>query len=110
MEHRTRRIIYSVICVVLLAVALVLMWQLLGNSAKQITRPYFEEHIGDFVKIKQSIYRVTCEDAKGNKYTFVTMNYQTIEQFVNDSIKAGTANPKLSEGNNYQVVDPNQTS
>lgn len=111
-SQKRRGIIYSVIAALCLIALFVILWTTLGNQSVKISEPYFQEHIGEFTKIKLNIYSVVCQDAEGKTYSFVVVDRNQFDQFVRDSIKDGTANAELilHQDKNYVVADPNATS
>ncbi len=113
MNQKTRGILFSVLAVVILIGAVILGWQLLGNSITKISEPVFRDNIAQYEKISINIYSVTCIDGKGNKYTFVTLDRAALNDFIQEKWdEENGVNPKLKEsdkrGNpNYYVADPN---
>ena len=111
-SHKRRSIIYSVIAVLCLVALFAILWTTLGPQTKKISEPYFKEHIGDYTKIKLNIYSVICQDASGQTYSFVVVDRNQFDEFVQNAILEGTANPELiaNKDQNYIVSDPNATS
>ena len=115
---------YTIVCLVLLAVFLVVLFTSLDGRMTKITFPEFKENFSNYVKIKYDLYQVTCQDASGKKYYFnVEVGYTAeVADYINGSIqnrididkgltidpetKYGVANEKLA----YEATNPNQTS
>ena len=115
MEQRRRGIIYSLIALVVVVVLFVVLWNVIGNNAKEIDRYTFEQKIGTFTKITISFYKVNCEDADGNKYVYVTTDRAGVESFVTEAqrkLKEEGANaPGAAHADLVmRTVDPNATS
>lgn len=110
MEQKRKGLIYSIIALVCLAVLFAVLWSYLGNTATQINEYTFRQNIGNYTKITLNIYKVVATDANGTNFTFVTADRNALHAFIIESIEKGDANPKLAEGNNYSVTDPNATS
>lgn len=111
-SQKRRGIIYSVIAVVCLVALFVILWVTLGNQTTKISEPYFKEHIGEYTKIKLNIYSVVCQDAQGRSYSFVVVDRNQFDKYVQEAIKSKTANEELikNKQTNYVVSDPNATS
>ena len=115
-SQKRRSIIYSVIAVLLLVALFIILWTTLGNQTTKISEPYFKEHIGDYTKIKLNIYSVVCQDAQGRSYSFVVVDRNQFDAYLQDvidgKIEGKTANPELIANidKNYIVSDPNATS
>ena len=107
MEQRRRGIIFSLIALVLVVVLFVVLWNVIGNKTEEIDRRAFEDNIGNYTKITINIYKVTCVDASGKKYEYVTTDRAYVEEFIANAKKDGTANPDLKVVHN---TDPNATN
>ncbi len=112
MEQKSRRIIYSVLCLVLLVIAVVLMWQILGNQSTEITEAEFRRDILSYDAVHLNIYNVVA--TKGNaKFTFVTADRNALNQFILDAISQGVTvegQPNPVKANIvYTSADPNAT-
>lgn len=103
MEQKSKRIIYSVLCLVLLVIVFVIMWQQLGNTATKITEAEFRENIESYDSVYLNFYNVVA--TKGTqKYTFVTADRANLNEFILDAIASDGLNLK------YTSADPNATS
>lgn len=111
-SQKRKSIIYSVLAVLCLIALFFILWTTLGNRTVQISEPYFKEHINEYTKIKLNIYSVICQDAQGRTYTFVVVDRNQFDAFVQEAIKENLANPELiaHKETNYIVADPNATS
>ena len=103
MEQKQRRILYTVLSVVLLIVVFLIVFRLLGTNSVEITEWEFRENISTFDKVYLNYYRVEC--VKGNQsYYFITADREALNQFILQSI--GDGNLTLQ----YTSADPNATS
>lgn len=125
MERRkVRAIIYAVIGIVLVVLLGILVWQMLDNSATQITEAKFfqtlEEKNADnsskdnYSKVTVNIYSVVALRQNGERETFVLIDREAfntrIQKWLEENPNA-TLNKVDARGNiNYQVTDPNATS
>ncbi len=108
-QQKRRGIFLSILAVIVLVTIFFVLWQYLDSSATDISEPYFREHIAEYDKVVINIYKVTAY--KGNqKYSFVTVDRNSLNEFIWNAIQSGTANSKLAEGTNFKVVDPNAVS
>ena len=107
MNQRRRSIIYSIVAVALIVVLLVVLWISLGKNAKEIDRRTFEDNIGSYTQISINIYKVTCVDAAGNRYVYITTDRAWVEEFVAQAKADGLTHPDLGEVSNS---DPNATN
>ena len=123
-QQKRKGMFYTIVCLVLLAVFLVVLFTSLDGRMTKITFPEFKENFSNYVKIKYDLYQVTCQDASGKKYYFnVEVGYTAeVADYINGSIqnrididkgltidpetKYGVANEKLA----YEATNPNQTS
>ena len=103
MEQKQRRILYTVLSVVLLIVVFLIVFRLLGTNSVEITEWEFRENISTFDKVYLNYYRVEC--VKGNQsYYFITADREALNQFILDSIESGNLTLQ------YTSADPNATS
>ncbi len=103
MEQKQRRILYTVLSVVLLIVVFLIVFRLLGTNSVEITEWEFRENISTFDKVYLNYYRVEC--VKGNQsYYFITADREALNQFILDSIRDGNLTLQ------YTAADPNATS
>ena len=103
MEQKQRRILYTVLSVVLLIVVFLIVFRLLGTNSVEITEAEFRENISTFDKVYLNYYRVEC--VKGNQsYYFITADREALNQFILDSIESGNLTLQ------YTSADPNATS
>ena len=103
MEQKQRRILYTVLSVVLLIVVFLIVFRLLGTNSVEITEWEFRENISTFDKVYLNYYRVEC--VKGNQsYYFITADREALNQFILDSIRDGNLTLQ------YTSADPNATS
>ena len=103
MEQKQRRILYTVLSVVLLIVVFLIVFRLLGTNSVEITEAEFRENISTFDKVYLNYYRVEC--VKGNQsYYFITADREALNQFILDSIRDGNLTLQ------YTAADPNATS
>ena len=103
MEQKQRRILYTVLSVVLLIVVFLIVFRLLGTNSVEITEWEFRENISTFDKVYLNYYRVEC--VKGNQsYYFITADREALNQFILDSIESGNLTLQ------YTAADPNATS
>ena len=111
MEQRRRGIIYSLIALVAVVVLFVVLWQVIGNNAKEINETQFRQNLtdGKYEKITLNFYKVTGVDANGNSDTCVIVSRDLFDLEVQKYLQENP-NSKLAEGNNYKVADPNATS
>ena len=107
MDQRRRSLIYTIIAIALAVVIFIVLWVSLGNNAQEIDRHTFEENIGSFTKISINIYKVTCVDAAGNKYVYVTTDRAYVEEFIANAKAEGKTHRDLGVVEN---ADPNATS
>ena len=112
MEQRTKRIIYVVVALVLIAVVFVIMWRYLGNSAETITEAEFRRDIHQYDKVYLNIYKVTC--VKGDKsYSFITADRASLNEYILQAINEGVTNRDgvVEKANlTYSSADPNAAS
>ena len=106
MNQRRRSIIYSIIAVALVVVLFIVLWVSLGKGTTEIDRHTFEENIGSYTTINLNIYKVTCIDAAGNRFVYITTDRTWVEAFVTEMQSAGMTHPDLV----FTNVDPNETS
>lgn len=109
MGQRTRKIILTVVSLLLLAGLVVLMVQLLGNRAVEITEAEFRKNILQYDKVHLNIYNVVCTQGK-KTFTFVTADRESLNQFILDAITVGvdTGDGKLQQATlAYTSADPN---
>ena len=103
MEQKQRRILYTVLSVVLLIVVFLIVFRLLGTNSVEITEWEFRENISTFDKVYLNYYRVEC--VKGNQsYYFITADREALNQFILESIESGNLTLQ------YTSADPNATS
>lgn len=103
MEQKQRRILYTVLSVVLLIVVFLIVFRLLGTNSVEITEAEFRENISTFDKVYLNYYRVEC--VKGNQsYYFITADREALNQFILQSIESGNLTLQ------YTAADPNATS
>ena len=103
MEQKQRRILYTVLSVVLLIVVFLIVFRLLGTNSVEITEWEFRENISTFDKVYLNYYRVEC--VKGNQsYYFITADREALNQFILQSIESGNLTLQ------YTSADPNATS
>ena len=103
MEQKQRRILYTVLSVVLLIVVFLIVFRLLGTNSVEITEWEFRENISTFDKVYLNYYRVEC--VKGNQsYYFIIADREALNQFILDSIESGNLTLQ------YTSADPNATS
>ena len=103
MEQKQRRILYTVLSVVLLLVVFLIVFRLLGTNSVEITEAEFRENISTFDKVYLNYYRVEC--VKGNQsYYFITADREALNQFILQSIESGNLTLQ------YTSADPNATS
>ena len=106
MEQKQRRILYTVLSVVLLIVVFLIVFRLLGTNSVEITEAEFRKNISTFDKVYLNYYRVEC--VKGNQsYYFITADREALNDFILQSIGGeNPTNPTLQ----YTSADPNATS
>ena len=103
MEQKQRRILYTVLSVVLLIVVFLVVFRLLGTNSVEITEAEFRENISTYDKVYLNYYRVEC--VKGNQsYYFITADREALNQFILQSIESGNLTLQ------YTSADPNATS
>ncbi len=110
MEQKQKRIISTIISAVLLVAVFFMVFYYLGNQSTVINEYQFKQNIASYEKIKISYYKVICTDAKGNVYSFVTADRTGLYNYILEEMESGNVNPKLKEGQNLDVVDPNARS
>lgn len=138
MNQKRRGIIYSIVAVVCLIAVFLIVWQVLGNSAKEIDENVFKENFNSYVKVNLNYYKVICVDENGQKYSFTIVDRNELDDFIKAGIyntsnankpvpdkdadgnvivivpegypKAPYANAKLCEAGQYRPADPNATS
>ncbi len=54
MNQKRRGIIYSIVAVVCLIAVFLIVWQVLGNSAKEIDENVFKENFNSYVKVQEN--------------------------------------------------------
>lgn len=111
MEQKSKRIIYSILCLALLAIVFVVMWQVLGNTATKITEAEFRRDILSYDTVNLNIYNVVATKG-GQKYTFVTADRNSLNEFILDAISEGIEvnGQKVKANITYTSADPNATS
>lgn len=112
MEQRTRRIIYSVLCVAVLIVAFALMWHFLGSRSETITEAEFRKDIHQYDEVHLNIYKVSCK--KGDKtFSFVTADRLSLNEYILKAVNEGVENRDgvVEKANlKYTSSDPNARS
>lgn len=121
-QQRRKGAVYTIISLVLLAIFFVILFMSLSSKSQKITFSDFKENIGNYVKIENNIYHVSCVDAAGKKYYFnVEVGYtDTVAQFIQDALdnrkkvdRGETVDNDVPVANaalDYDVANPNQTS
>ncbi len=110
MESKTRRIIYSVISVLLFIALIGVLWYSLGNKPIEITEADFRKDIASFDEVRLNIYNVECKKAK-QVYTFVTADRNSLNEFILNAISEGVENEngeKVQLNLKYTSLDPNR--
>ena len=111
MEQKSRRIIYAIVCMLLLVGAFVLIWQMIGPKATEITEAEFRKDILSYDKVHLNIYNVVAQ--KNNQtYTFVTADRNSLNEYILKAISEGIeVDGVLVKANLvYTSADPNATS
>ena len=121
-QQRRKGAVYTIISLVLLAIFFVILFMSLSSKSQKISYTDFKENIGNYVKIDNNIYHVSCVDAAGKKYYFnVEVGYtEKVAEFIHTAMynrslieKGGSvANdaPVANAALDYTAADPNQTS
>ena len=107
MNQKRRGIIYSALALIFVVVLFVVLWNVIGNKAEEIDRRTFEDNIGSYTKISINLYKITCVDADGNKYEYVTTDRAYVEEFIANAKQDGLTHPDLKIVHN---ADPNATN
>lgn len=111
LEQKSRRIIYAIVCMLLLVGAFVLIWQMIGPKATEITEAEFRKDILSYDKVHLNIYNVVAQ--KNNQtYTFVTADRNSLNEYILKAISEGIeVDGVLVKANLvYTSADPNATS
>ena len=121
-QQRRKGAVYTIISLVLLAIFFVILFMSLSSKSQKISYTDFKENIGNYVKIDNNIYHVSCVDAAGKKYYFnVEVGYtEKVAEFIHTAMynrslieKGGSvANdaPVANAALDYTAADPNQAS
>ena len=104
MEQKRNRLLPTILAIVCILVVGALVWTMLGNTAEEIDEATFRKNIAMFTKIDLNGYRVDCEDASRNRYTFVTADRASLNAFILEACADGTTSAV------YKSADPNQGS
>ena len=111
LEQKSRRIIYAIVCMLLLVGAFVLIWQMIGPKTTEITEAEFRKDILSYDKVHLNIYNVVAQ--KNNQtYTFVTADRNSLNEYILKAISEGIeVDGVLVKANLvYTSADPNATS
>ena len=109
MNQKRRGIIYSIVAVVCLIAVFLIVWQVLGNSAKEIDENVFKENFNSYVKVNLNYYKVICVDENGQKYSFTIVDRNELDDFIKAGIyNTSNANKpvpdKYADGNVIVIV------
>lgn len=103
MEQKTRKIVYTIVCVVLLVALFAVLWVSLSSTQTQtITEAEFRRDIASYDEVYLNIYNVQCKKAN-QYYVFVTADRNSLNEFILQAQSDGTA-PNLK----YTSADPNE--
>lgn len=111
LEQKSRRIIYAIVCMLLLVGAFVLIWQMIGPKTTEITEAEFRKDILSYDKVHLNIYNVVAQ--KNNQtFTFVTADRNSLNEYILKAISEGIeVDGVLVKANLvYTSADPNATS
>ena len=114
MDQRRRRIVYTVIAIVLVLAIGILLWQLLGSGAAEIDEAEFWQNLeaGKYIQVNLNIYNVQAiYESNGRKYadTFVIVRRDNFDTEMNKYVtQLREENPETDFV--YHPSDPNATS
>ena len=113
MEQKTRKIIYTIVCVVLLVALFAVLWiSLNGARTKTITEAEFRRDIASFDEVYLNIYKVQCRKANQN-YVFVTADRNSLNEYILQAQSEGVEiNGQVVKAPNlkYSSADPNKVN
>ena len=113
MNAKKRNIISSVITAILVILLVVMVWQMLGNQATEITYSEFRTQFvkGAYSVVKLDGYVVTAKGVDGKLYTFNVADRNGFEQWVlsnNSGLAADTkyVATNIAQGNIWSMLWP----
>lgn len=126
MEQKRRRVLYSILSLLLLVALFLLLWHFLAPSPEKITYDEFRKGITTYDKVYLNYYNVTATKKQGDKtttYTFVIVDRAEFNEFMTKVQDDGgiTIQEKGSDGSvvdkfvplkkdfKFETADPNGT-
>ena len=108
-QSKRKRILFTILALVVLAAVFALLWYFLSPSATEITYAEFRKGIATYDEVYLNYYKVTAIKIDGNKstsYTFTIVDRAEFNEFIKNAEDTGL----VKEGFKFGTADPNATS